>query len=93
MSRFHIPFSMYDNLLSKYVLETGGTLDAEGSVNGIEKSYARIAEEARTQYTLGYYSNQPVIDGKFRKIDVRVERPGLEVVAKRGYYPSASDQR
>ena len=93
VSRFHIPFTMYDNLLAKYTLATGGTLDAEGSSNGIEKSYAKIAEEARTQYTLGYLSHQPVIDGKFRKIDVRVDRPGLEVIAKSGYYPSAQDLR
>jgi len=32
-----------------------------------------------------------VIDGKFRKIDVRVDRPGLEVIAKTGYYPSGQD--
>ena len=93
ISRFHLPFTMYDNLLAKYVLSTGGTLDSEGNTNGIEKSYAKIAEEARTQYTLGYYSKQPVIDGKFRKIDVRVDRPGLEVIAKTGYYPSAQDYR
>ena len=91
VSRFHIPFTMYDNELAKYVLETGGTLDSESNLNGIEKSYAKIAEEARTQYTLGYNSSQPMIDGKFRKIDVRVDRPGLEVIAKRGYYPSAQD--
>jgi len=93
VSRFHIPFTMYDNELAKYVLETGGTLDSESNLNGIEKSYAKIAEEARTQYTLGYNSSQPMIDGKFRKIDVRVDRPGLEVIAKRGYYPSAQDSR
>ena len=93
ISRFHIPFSMYDNILTKYTVETGGTMDSEASLNGIEKSYAKIAEEARTQYTLGYLSHQPVIDGKFRKIDVRVDRPGLEVIAKHGYYPSAKDLR
>ncbi len=93
ISRLHIPFTMYENRLASYVLATGGTLDSEGNSNGIEKSYAKIAEEARTQYTLGYYSHQPVIDGKFRKIDVRVERPGLEVIAKTGYYPSAQDAR
>ena len=82
---------MSDNLLSKYTLATGGTLDSEGTANGIEKSYAKIAEEARTQYTLGYYSHQPFIDGKFRKIDVRVDRPSMEVIAKTGYYPSAQD--
>jgi VWFA-related protein len=93
ISRLHIPFTMYDNILAKYTLETGGTLDSEANLNGIEKSYAKIAEEARTQYTLGYLSHQPFIDGKYRSIDVRVDRPGVEVIAKRGYYPSAQDTR
>ena len=93
VSKLHLPFTMYDNRLAGYVIATGGTLDAENSVNGIEKAYAKIAEEARNQYTLGYYSHQPVIDGTFRKIDVRVTRPGLDVIAKNGYYPSAQDIR
>jgi VWFA-related protein len=93
ISRLHLPFTMYDNILSKYTLATGGTLDSEMSSNGIEKSYQKIAEEARNQYTLGYVTHEPFIDGKFRKIDVRVERPGLEVIAKTGYYPSAQDAR
>ena len=91
VSRIHLPFTMYDNILFKYVAATGGTLDSEGNLNGIEKSYAKIAEEARTQYTLGYLSHEPIIDGKFRSIDVRVDRPGVEVIAKRGYYPSGQD--
>ena len=91
VSRVHLPFTMYDNILYKYIAATGGAPDSERSMNGIEKSYAKIAEEARTQYTLGYYTHQPFIDGKFRKIDVRVDRPGLEVAAKTGYYPNARD--
>ena len=91
VSRIHLPFTMYDNRLISYIHATGGTADSERDPNGIEKSYARIAEEARTQYTLGYLSHQPIIDGKFRKIDVRVDRPGLEVIAKTGYYPSGQD--
>jgi len=91
VSRIHMPFTMYDNELRKYTFATGGTLDSEGSTNGIEKSYAKIAEEARTQYTLVYASHESVYDSKYRKIDVRVDRPGLEVIAKPGYYPSASD--
>jgi VWFA-related protein len=93
VSRLHLPFTMYDNILAKYTLATGGTLDSEGNLNGIEKSYAKIAEEARNQYTLGYYSHEPVIDGKFRKIEVRVDRPAneVEVIAKTGYFPSAED--
>jgi VWFA-related protein len=91
VSRFHLPFTMYDNILAKYTFATGGDLDSERGVNGIETSYEKIAEEARDQYTLGYLSHQPVIDSRFRTIDVRVDRPDLEVVAKHGYYPSAED--
>lgn len=91
VSRFHLPFQMYDNLLTKYIYATGGEPDSERSLNGIERSYAKIAEEARTQYTLVYSTHESIYDGKYRKIDVRVERPGLEVNAKTGYYPSAED--
>jgi VWFA-related protein len=91
VSRLHLPFTMYDNILYKYTAATGGTLDSEQNLNGIEKSYAKIAEEARTQYTLGYLSHESIYDSKYRSIDVRVDRPGVEVIAKRGYYPSAQD--
>lgn len=93
VSRIHLPFTMYDNILAKYTLATGGTLDSERGTDGIEKSYAKIAEEARTQYTLGYLSHESIYDSKFRKIDVRVDRPSLEVIAKTGYYPSGQDAR
>jgi len=91
LSKFHLPFTMYDNVLYKYIAATGGTADSERGVDGIEKSYAKIAEEARNQYTLGYLSHESIYDGKYRKIDVRVDRPGLEVISKLGYYPSAQD--
>jgi VWFA-related protein len=93
VSRIHLPFTMYDNILYKYIAATGGTADSERTPNGIEKSYARIAEEARNQYLLGYYTHEPFIDSKYRKIDVRVERPGMDVKAPTGYYPNAQDSR
>jgi VWFA-related protein len=93
VDRFHLPFQMYDNILYKYTLATGGDTDAEGGVNGIEKSYQKIADEARNQYTLGYLSHEPIDDGKYRNIDVRVDRPDLEIIAKHGYYPSSQDYK
>jgi hypothetical protein len=80
---------MYDNILYKYVANTGGDMYAEGGVNGIEKSYEKIAVEARTQYTLGYLSHESIYDGKYRSINVIVNRPNVVVTAKPGYYPSA----
>lgn len=93
VSRLHLPFTMYDNILFKYTYATGGDLYSERGTNGIEQSYAKIAEEARTQYTLGYMSHESVYDGKFRNIAVTVDRPNLDVIAKRGYYPSAQDYK
>jgi VWFA-related protein len=93
LSRFHVPFEMNNNILLRYARETGGQLDAERGANGIEKSYAKLADEARNQYTIVYNSHQPFIDGKYRSIEVRVDRPNVEVTAKRGYYPTAQDVR
>ena len=59
--------------------------------NGIERSFAELAVLARTQYTLGYYSHVPVTDGRYRMLDVRVLRPDLDVVAEKGYYPTATN--
>ena len=72
LDRFHIPWQMADNLLSKYASATGGILDAELSRNAIESSFARVAGQVRNQYTLGYYSHISVLDSRFRKIEVRV---------------------
>ncbi len=93
LDRFHLPFTMYDNILYKYTAATGGDYYAEGGVNGIERSYAKVAEEARDQYTLGYLSHESIYDAKYRSIDVHVDRPNVSVIAKRGYYPSAQDYK
>lgn len=91
LDRIHMPFQMRDDILPVYAGATGGQLDAENRTNGIEKSFAKIAEQVRTQYTVGYYTKEPFVDGKYREVEVKVLRPNLSVIAKRGYYPSARD--
>ena len=93
LDRFHLPFEMYDNILYKYVAATGGDMFSEGGVNNMEKSYAKIADEARNQYTLVYASHESIYDDKYRSIDVRVDRPNVVVTAKPGYYPSAQESK
>jgi VWFA-related protein len=80
-----------DNILPKYADATGGHLYSEFSENGIQRSFADLAALARTQYTLGYYSHLSPLDSKYRVLDVRVLRPNVDVVAKRGYYPTATN--
>jgi VWFA-related protein len=45
----------------------------------------RIAQDTSSYYLLGYYSTNAKLDGKFRKISVRVKRPGVSVRARPGY--------
>lgn len=80
-----------DNILPKYTDVTGGHLYSEFSENGIQRSFAELAALARTQYTLGYYSHLPLLDEKYRNLDVRVLRPNLDVFAEKGYYPTATN--
>ncbi len=93
VDRIHLPLMMRDDILPVYAAATGGQIDPEFRQRGIEASFAKITEEVRTQYTVGYYTREPFIDGKYRKLDVRVLRPGLTVIAKDGYYPTAADTR
>jgi VWFA-related protein len=90
LDRVHLPLIPAENVLPRYAIATGGVLEAQFSSNGMQRSFATIAKEIRTQYTLGYYSHLPTLDGRYRTLDVHVERPNLDVIARRGYYPTAS---
>ena len=89
LDRMHLPLMMRDNYLPQYASATGGFFMGEFLRKGIETSFAKIAEEVRTQYTVGYYTHEPFIDGKYRQVEVKVLRPNLTVIAKKGYWPTA----
>jgi VWFA-related protein len=93
LDRIHLPLTMRDDILPRIVAATGGQTDPEFRQGGIEKSFAKITEEVRTQYTVGYYTHLNPLNENFRKIEVRVLRPGLTIISKDGYYPTASDSR
>ncbi|MEO7028947.1 MAG: VWA domain-containing protein [Acidobacteriaceae bacterium] len=90
LDRIHLPLTMRDDVLPRFAGATGGQIDSEFRQKGIESSFARITAEVRNQYTVGYYSREPMIDGKYRNVDVRVLRPNMTVIAKGGYYPTAA---
>ena len=93
LDRMHLPLMMRDNILPAYANATGGNLDGEFRQAGIEKSFAKITAEVRNQYTIGFYTREPFIDGKYRNVEVKVLRPNLQVIAKKGYWPTAQDAK
>ncbi len=93
LDRMHLPLTMRDNVLPTYASETGGNFDSEFRTGGIEKSFAKIASEVRNRYTLDFITHEPQYDGKYRKLEVKVLRPDLTVIAKQGYYPTPQPTR
>lgn len=64
--------------------QTGGF--ALVNTNDFSEGFDRIIEDNSSYYVLGYYSTNDRADGRYRKIDVRVNgRPGLVVRARAGY--------
>jgi VWFA-related protein len=93
LDRIHLPLTMRDDVLPKYTAETGGQTDPEFRPKGIEESFARITDEVRAQYTVGYYTHESPYNETYRHTEVRVMKPGLTITCKDGYYPSAADNR
>jgi VWFA-related protein len=54
--------------------------------NDIDGAIRRSIEDGSTYYTLAYYPSNKDWNGKFRKIHVAVNRPGLKVRHRLGYY-------
>lgn len=63
--------------------ETGGF--AAVNRNDFDGAFERVVRDNSTYYVLGYYPANDRRDGRFRKIEVRVKRPGLQVRSRKGY--------
>ena len=79
------------SILHLYADATGGDVYRAPTENAMETAFSRITEQARHQYVLGYVSNNevPGMLAVTRKIEVKVNRPGLKVNHRKSYlqYP------
>lgn len=88
VERFRIKTQGYSDILPRYTAATGGgQILTELTRNSIEEAYAQIASEARNQYTLGY-PTKATASTAYRSIEVLVDKKGLKISAKDGYYPA-----
>ncbi len=75
-----------DKVLDHLAEETGGRAFFPYRVDDLSQSFQDIGDELRSQYSLAYVPANKAADGKFRNIRIEVDRKGLVVRARKGYY-------
>lgn len=71
--------------MEETVLESGGRILALESVAEAEGAIREILAELREQYVLGYYPSVSLNDGRWHRVRVDVDRPGVAVRTRGGY--------
>jgi hypothetical protein len=70
--------------LADLALGTGGLLIANG--NDVRKGIERAVGDLRGYYEVSYEPSRKDYDGKFRRLEVRVTRPGVTAQTRSGYF-------
>jgi VWFA-related protein len=78
-------YGIADAYLSELADKSGGKLHRADTLGSLPLAFKQIAEELRTQYSLGYYPPRHERDGKYRKIKVTTTRKGTVLRARPGY--------
>jgi Ca-activated chloride channel homolog len=72
-------FRMLQQLrVTQIAQETGGQAFFPNSPGELDEIYAKILDEIVSRYTVGYVSSNATLDGRFRKVQVRLTRPDLK---------------
>ncbi len=76
-----------DQILEQLANETGGRAFFPYHVDDLDQSFQDIGDELRSQYSIAYNPSNYVANGKYHKVRIEViDRKGLQVRARRGYY-------
>lgn len=84
-----LQYSEGDNILKEIADETGGRAFFPFRVDDLAQSFLDIGNELRSQYLIGYAPPYKEADGQFHKVELRVDRKGLTVRSRKGYYATA----
>ena len=66
--------------------ETGGGFFEVSKKQSLDAIFTQLQEELRSQYNIGYVSDQPVSISEFRKIQLTARQKGLTVQARSRYW-------
>lgn len=70
--------------------DTGGRAFLDS--NDFGRVFTGVQQDTSLYYLVGYHSSNPARDGRFRRITVKINRPGVKIDFRRGYYAPADFQ-
>lgn len=74
----------YDYLV-QMAERSGGRLVRADLLTDVPSAFAKIADELRHQYSIGYYPTNQSRDGRYRRLQVRLERKDAAIRTRPGY--------
>ena len=73
-------------IMRQMVEATGGQAFFPSSMKEVEGAYEKVLAQIKGQYHLGYLSANTTADGAWRKVEIKLKRPGVRVRARQGYF-------
>lgn len=76
-----------ENALKTLSASTGGIAFRQHSETDLDRAFREIEQDLRIQYLIGFYPRGiPAGTERFHRIELRVDRPGVRVLARSGYF-------
>jgi len=85
-NNFNANFASQETLTTLSV-DTGGKAFLDN--NDFSPAFAQIQRHTSAYYVIGFHSTDTARDGRFRKLTVKVNRPGVKLEYRPGYYAPA----
>jgi VWFA-related protein len=70
--------------------DTGGKAFFDS--NDFAPAFAQVERDTSAYYAIGFHSSNPARDGKYRKLTIKIDRPGVKLEYRPGYYAPADFQ-
>jgi VWFA-related protein len=67
--------------------DTGGKAFFDS--NDFAPAFAQVQRDTSAYYAIGFHSSNPARDGRYRKLTIKVNRPGVKLEYRPGYYAPA----
>jgi VWFA-related protein len=87
--------NMNANFASQEVMATLST-DTGGKAffdsNDFAPAFAQVQRDTSAYYAIGFRSSNPLRDGRYRKLSIKINRPGVKLEYRPGYYAPADFQ-